>query len=235
MRASQRKAVVLAQMLRSEPFVRPGDLVGMVCRFSVDRLALSGCAVLLITETDAVDTLATAGPQGGRIAELQFSLGEGPCLDAHRRGSPVLVPDLGSARDRWPAFAPAATELGVRAEFSLPLQLGASGLGTLDLSRDEPGLLDDDEFADALAAADIATDVLLNVQGSDGTAGLVRLLQAAGEDRLVVHQASGVLSVLLDVTTSDALARLRAHAFRTGRPINEIATDVVNRRVMFDE
>ena len=109
-------------------------------------------------------------------------------------------------------------------------------MGTLDLSRNSPGLLDDDDFADALVTADIATDMLLNLQDALDTPGLVRLLQDAGEDRIVVHQASGVLSVLLDIPTSDALARLRARAFRTGRPINEIALDVVqNRRVMSDD
>jgi hypothetical protein len=230
-----RKASVLAQMLRSEKPSDPQDLVGVVCRFSVDRLGLSGCAVLLMGEPDSVETVASAGPQGRRIAELQFSLGEGPCLDAYRQGSPVLVPDMAAAAGRWPAFAPAAMELGVHAEFSLPLHVGTSGLGTLDLSRNEPGVLDGDDFTDALVTADIATDVLLNLQDTGGTAGLVELLQAGGEDRLVVHQASGVLSVLLEITTSDALARLRAHSFRTGRHINEIATDVVNQRVMFDE
>jgi GAF domain-containing protein len=230
-----RRAAILAEMLGSDRDVSARDMVGRVCRFSVDRLDLSGCALLLIAGADVVETLAIAGPQSGEIADLQFSLAEGPCLEAHRSGLPVLVPDLSTEHLRWPAFAPAAADLGVRAEFSLPLVVGAAGLGTLDMSRNEPGMLADDELSDALVAADIATDALLILQDSDDSDELAKLLEADGTDRLIVHQATGVLSVKLDVSPSDALASLRARAFRTGRPLHEIATDVVNRRVDIDD
>ena len=188
-----------------------------------------------IAGADVVETLAIAGPQSAEIADLQFSLAEGPCLEAYRSGLPVLVPDLSTEHRRWPAFVPAAAGLGVRAEFSLPLMVGAAGLGTLDMSRNEPGMLADDELTDALVAADIATDALLILQDSDDEDELARLIEADGTDRLIVHQATGVLSVKLDVSPSDALASLRARAFRAGRPLHEIATDVVNRRVDIDD
>jgi hypothetical protein len=225
----------LGELLGSDERVSPQDIVGRLCRFSVERLELSGCAVLLISGSAAVDTLASAGPQSGELADLQFSLGEGPCLEAHRAGLPVLVPDLSAELLRWPAFAPAAAELGVRAEFSLPLQAGAIGLGTLDMSRAQPGMLADVELMDALVAADIATDALLTMQDEDGPAELARWLEEGGSERLVVHHATGMLSVRLDVDPSDALARLRAHAFRTGRSLVEVATEVVERRVVWDD
>jgi AmiR/NasT family two-component response regulator len=59
------------------------------------------------------------------------------------------------------------------------------------------------------------------------------LLEPAGTDRLVVHQATGMVSVQLDVTAADALATLRARAFQTGRSIQQIAVDVVDRRLSF--
>ncbi len=229
-----RRATILAEMLGGDREVSARDLVGRVCRFSVARLDLSSCALLLMSGADSVETLASAGPQSGEVADLQFSLGEGPCLEAHNSGLPVLVPDLTVAGSRWPAFASAASAIGVRAEFSLPLQVGTAGLGTLDMSRSEPGMLADDEFTDALVAADIATDALLTLQDMDGSAELTELLTTGGTDRLVVHQATGILSVKLDLGVSDALARLRAHAFRTGRPLHEIASNVVNRQVDFD-
>jgi hypothetical protein len=222
-------------MLGSDREVSARDMVGRVCRFSVERLDLSGCALLLIANADVVETLATAGPQSGQIADLQFSLAEGPCLEAHRSGLPVFVPDLSREHLRWPAFAPAAAALGVRAEFSLPLQVGMAGLGTLDMSRDEPGMLADDEISDALVAADIATDALLVMQDADSLSEVAELFRADGTDRLVVHQAAGVLSVRLGLAPADALASLRAYAFRTDRPIHEVATDVVNRRVNIDD
>jgi len=232
MDGSERRATILAEMLGPDRRMSPRDMVDLVCRFSVERLELAGCALLLIGGADAVETLSKAGPQSGDLADLQFSLGEGPCLEAHRSGLPVLVPDLTAESSRWPAFAPEAAALGVHAEFSLPLRVGAAALGTLDMSRLEPGMLADDDLTDALVTADIATDALLSLQ--DGPGELTRLLEG-GTDRLVVHHATGILSVRMNVTTSDALARLRAYAFRTGRSIQDVATEVVNRRVMFDD
>ncbi len=230
------RAVVLAQILSSEAAaVRPQDVLNRVCEFIVDRLKVSGCALILVAGQDSAETVSSAGARGAQIAELQFSLGEGPCLDAYRSGVPVLVSDLAATDGRWPAFSSAAAALGVRAEFSIPLHVGAASLGSLDLSCLEPRTLEEAELTHALIAADIATDALLAMQSADGGAGLMLLLDTGEMDRLVVHQATGMVAVMLDVDTSTALARLRAHAFRTGKSMDEIATDVVNRRVKFDE
>lgn len=52
--------------------------------------------------------------------------------------------------------------------------------------------------------------------------------------RAVVHQAAGMISVQLGVDVAEALLRLRAHAFATGRSMADLAAEVVERRVRFD-
>jgi hypothetical protein len=49
----------------------------------------------------------------------------------------------------------------------------------------------------------------------------------------VVHQAAGMVSIQLDVSVGDALARLRAHAFGTNQSIAEVSREVVSRRLNF--
>lgn len=94
-------------------------------------------------------------------------------------------------------------------------------------------MLSDDQLSDALAAAAIARDAVLSGQYASG--GLEDLLAAAGIDRLVVHQATGMIAAQLDETVANALARLRAAAFTSGRSMYDLAQDVVERRVRFDE
>ena len=130
-------------------------------------------------------------------------------------------------------FSTQAAELGVLAEFSLPMQLGAAPVGVLDLSREQPGMLNDEHLADALTAADIVTDAMLLLQRASDGSELATLLDAAGQDRMVVHQATGMVCAQLDVTIPDALATLRAAAFQSGRSIYEVAVDVVDRRISF--
>jgi hypothetical protein len=74
----------------------------------------------------------------------------------------------------------------------------------------------------------------LNLSGT-GHPGLAELLETVGTDRIVIYQATGMIAAQLDETVSDALARLRAAAFGSGRTVYEIAQDVVGRRVRFDE
>jgi hypothetical protein len=213
-----------------------GGLVQRLCRLAVDEMALSGCAVVLMSGAESASMLAGAGRHAQTVTGLQMELGEGPCLDAHNQGIPVLLPDLSAENaNRWPAFAAAALAAGVHAEFSLPLTVGPGGIGTLDLCRDRPGMLSDEHLADALVAADIARDAVLYQQYAPGGPGLGELLATAGTDRIVIHQATGMIAAQLDDTIANALARLRAAAFASGRSMYDLAHDVVERRVRFDE
>jgi GAF domain/ANTAR domain len=236
MRDDGRRARIVAAVTKQDATASVAELMQRLCRFAVDRMTLSGCALVLMSGTDSASSLAGAGPRAATITGLQMDLGEGPCLQAYVSGVPVLMPDLAAAdADRWPAFAAAALAAGVQAEFSLPLSVGRSGIGTLNLCRDTPGMLSDEHLTDALVTADIARDAVLYQHYAPGGRGLAELLETAGTDRIVVHQATGMIAAQLDDTVSNALARLRAAAFGSGRPVDDVARDVVERRVRFDE
>jgi hypothetical protein len=233
MAGEDRRRRILAEIGRPDSVVRADDVALGICHFAVEHLAASGCAVTLMARPPSVEVLAVAGRNADEIAELQFTLGEGPCLDAFLAGVPTFAVDLAGRGGRWPMFSMRAAELGVLAEFSLPMQIGAAPVGVLDLSREEAGMLSDEHLADALTAAEIATDAVLLLQDAADGSELATLLEPAGLDRMVVHQATGMVSAQLDVTIADALATLRAAAFRSARSISEVAVDVVDRRISF--
>ena len=169
--------------------------------------------------------------------ELQFTLGEGPCLDSVAQRAPVLVVDLADPDEtRWPIYGPAMLDLQVRAVFAMPLLLAGEYVGALDLFRAKPGRLDDEQFAGAIVAAELAGVPLLDVLGAD--------LQAAVNDRdstawaelhafsrAEVSQATGMLVAQLGVEPAEALVRLRAHAYATGRSATDVARDILDRRL----
>jgi hypothetical protein len=188
--------------------------------------------------------MADEGPRGSPcstnemselIDQLQFSLGEGPCIDAYHQDWPVLEPDLvGPATPRWRAFTPPAIEAGVRAVFGFPLHVGAVRLGALNLCRDRPGPLSDDQHADALVMADITAQAILVLQADAPPGKLAGALGAGDDFHYVVHQASGMVAAQLDASVREALVRLRAYAFGDDRPLTEVARDVVDRKLRFD-
>jgi GAF domain/ANTAR domain len=235
-REDGRRTRIMAAVTSADATAGADELVQRLCRFAVDEMALSGCALVLMSGAESASVLAGAGRHAQTVTGLQMELGEGPCLDAHARGIPVLLPDLSAeSANRWPTFAAAALAAGVHAEFSLPLTVGPGGIGTLDLCRDRTGMLSDEHMANALVTAEIARDAVLYQQYASGGPSLPELLATAGTDRIVIHQATGMIAAQLDDTVANALARLRAAAFASGRPMYDLAQDVVERRVRFDE
>jgi len=236
MRTDERRARIVAAVTIPGRSIGIDELMRRLCLFAVSEMALSGCTLALVAGNEPFGMLAGAGRHSSTITELQFELGGGPCQEACASGSPVLLPDLTvDGAGRWPIFTAAAAELGARAEFCFPLGVGKTCIGVFDLWRDEPGMLSDEHFADALVAADIARDAMLYLQESHAHPGLAALLEIAGMDRIVVHQATGMIAAQLGETPSDGLARLRAMAFESGRSIYDIAQDVVERRVRLGE
>ncbi|MDQ6724566.1 MAG: GAF domain-containing protein [Actinomycetota bacterium] len=126
---------------------------------------MTGAGIMLMTDGVPKGSVCTTGAVSAEVERLQFELGEGPCVDACHQDRPVLDPDLADpTRPRWPAFTGPAVEAGVPAIFGFPLQVGAVGIGALNLYRDLPGPLTDDQHADALVVADVAALAMLILQ-----------------------------------------------------------------------
>ena len=198
------------------------------------ELPITGAAIVLMTDSGPAGTVAATDGPAAIMEELQFTLGEGPCVDSSRTGRPVLQADLArSGPRRWPGFSAGALEAGLRAIFAFPLRVGGIRLGVLDLYRDQPGVLSEGELTEALSFADAATAILLHLQaeGAPGTAELGSI--PVIEDRAEVHQATGMIAVEAGVPLAQALVLLRARAFAAERPILELARDVLTRAVRF--
>ena len=85
-----------------------------LCEACVELLEVDGASVSLIHRGATRGTFGSSGALSRRLDELQFTFGEGPCLDAVSYGRPVLAADLRSPREqRWPAFAGALAGHGI--------------------------------------------------------------------------------------------------------------------------
>ena len=198
----------------------------------VRSLPVTGVGLALMTDDGPAGIVAATDGAARELEELQFTLGEGPCVDASGTGRPVLQPDLAvTAPLRWPAFAGGALEAGVRAVFAFPLRVGAIRVGVLDLYRDRAGPLSADELTEALSYADAATLVVLDAQAGFPALTPVAVL----DDRAEVHQATGVVSVQAAVGLAEALVLLRARAFADPQPLGDLARKVLAGTVDFRE
>jgi hypothetical protein len=233
---------------------RPGRIWGLVAGQAASRggrvTAADACAAAVAAvEVTGAWLNAASGAEAGhlmwvtdqvseQLAELQLTLGEGPCPDAAATGGPVLASDLSETEtgSRWPAFAPAARNAGAAAIFAFPLRIGAIRAGVMGLYRERSGPLTAFQLGDALIFADTATLLLLDSEdpaAADPAAGPGPGGQPAALTlhRAEIDQATGMLTEQLGTGIADAFVRLRAYAYANDLRLSDVARDIVARRL----
>ncbi|MFJ2262656.1 GAF and ANTAR domain-containing protein [Streptomyces sp. NPDC087844] len=222
----------LARILRDLPDESGSTLLGGDPARCARLLGVDGIAVSLGTDGALTELVWSTPGLSATVEDLQCTLGEGPGFDAYRHRTLVAVPDLQqTAPHRWPAFLPEAGKLGVRAIFCFPLHLGAVSLGVLTAQRTSPAPLDPAQTNDALILAAAMTAALIHDSGQ--RASFAQAEPHTALHRAAVHQATGMISVQADVSLTEAMALLRAHAYRTEKALLTAAEDVVSRRLHF--
>ncbi len=211
-----------------------GRLPSHRCDIPTDLVGVTGAGVMLMSGDIPQGSLCANNSVSNLIADLQFTLGEGPCIDAYQQDQVVLEPDLAHpARPRWVAFTPPALDAGVRAVFGFPLRVGSARLGALNLYQDRPDSFSDEQHADALVVAQIVAHWIIDTEAAASPEAMERLLESGADFHLVVHNAAGMVSVQLGVSITEALIRLRAAAFAENRQVRDVAADVVSRQKRF--
>ncbi len=204
-----------------------------ICQLCSQLLGVSGAGISMVTTTGNRGVVCATDEVSARIEDLQFTLGEGVCVEAVTAGVPVMVSDLDDlAVERWPAFMEGVAAAGARAVFALPLRIGVLSVGALDLYRDVPGDLTAGQLSAAMTAANAAAVALLQL-GTGSVGSFADNTDDRAAYQMQVHQASGMVKVQAGVPIDEAFLLLRAHAFATGRSVADVAKDVLERRLRF--
>lgn len=203
-----------------------------ICGVCAEVLDVDGVGIALVTAGQLHGQICASSDTAAALERIQFGLGEGPCASAFSAATPVLEPDLAAAAERWPAFVAEAVALGVAGVFSFPLGPGLAGIGAMTLYLNDTRDLTDSQLSDCLVMADLVTEIIVTIQLTSPAEDLTARLQR-GDARAEIHQATGMVSVQLDVSPADALSLLRARAWSEHRQLFEVAGDVVSRRIRF--
>ena len=208
-------------------------LLERLCRAAAQNLAAVGVVVGLMSEAGSVGVVASADDHSAEFDELQFTLGEGPSHDAFRLRRPVLIADLGSPEgEAWPIYRVSALEAGVSGVFAFPLHIGASAFGVFTIYISNAGPLDYQQLRMAITFAEIATEILLDADSTSSDGSLHPGVEAALSYRTEIYQAQGFVMVQLDISLTEALVRMRAHAFSHDQTLAELATLIMSGSVV---
>lgn len=203
------------------------------------------CAVVAVLPVDGAG-LGLHGPEGLRtplaasdetaalVERLQFTVGRGPCLVAVESAAPVVGTEQLLARE-WPTFHDLLiAHTPVRSMLGLPLAGRLRDLGCLSLYFTDPAGAATVSLTDAGRLAELVSGQLERAadwSAWTGTSGSELLDTPDARRRGRLWLAVGMLMLAAQVRAPDALALLRARAYATGRTADDLAEDLVERRI----
>jgi GAF domain-containing protein len=215
----------LARVLLSERALP--DVLADVARLA--RATVPGCdgaSLSLLGADGVVRTPAATDAQTYTLDDLQYRVGEGPCLRAIATGEVVRVDDFG-AETRFPSFGPLATAQQTGSCLSVPLEAGVGRLGGLNLYGRATGSYGATAESMALAFAEPAAVTISNALAYARSVSLANQLQEALKSRAEIEQAKGILMAQSHITADDAFNALKRASQRENIKLREIAHRIV--------
>jgi hypothetical protein len=213
-----------------------------LARACVQVLPVSGAGISALAHPDLRLPIGASDDVAGYVERLQFTYGEGPCLHAYATGRPQLI-SATELQEHWPELHRDFTAITpFRAAASLPLFDGSARIGALDLYLTAPAGLDPAGLDDALVIARCVSTALIAARVYTAAAQHADPLvpprggfTAPMAQRAEVWKAMGLINVHLQLTTPDALALLRAHAYATDCLVDDLAHAIITRKIPLDD
>ena len=199
------------------------DLVVSLARSTIR--GADGVGVTIVRD-DKYTTAAHSDPIVREVDAFQYELRDGPCLSAMMEGNQTRIVSMDHVT-RWPLFAPRAKDKGILSTWSLPLKVGSSSIGALNLySRELDGFKNSDENIAKTFAAQVST-VLSNALAYSTSAQLTEQLREALETRQLIGEATGILMERLSCSREEAFYDLRRTSNNTNVKLKDVARGVV--------
>ncbi|MCW2547350.1 MAG: hypothetical protein JWN96_1810 [Mycobacterium sp.] len=164
------------------------------------------------------------------IDDVQYGIGEGPCITAVADRRTVVSGSLGGD-PQWPRFGPRVGRMGVHSALSLPLLLGEQAIGAMNVySRGKDAFNSaaarlGEQFAQPAAVSVHNAAVLTETQAT------VEHLTAALTNRATIDQALGIIMSRTGADPDEAFERLRLLSQNGKIKVSELAQNMVNEAI----
>ncbi|WP_270888711.1 GAF and ANTAR domain-containing protein [Pedococcus sp. 5OH_020] len=189
---------------------------------------IDGCDAVGVTVVmdDRPRTAAYTTVETLEIDAVQYSVGDGPCLDAFRNGRENRV-DFVGGEQRWPAFMLGCEPGQVQSMFALPLESDGRRFGSLNLYGYRRDAFQGPEVAVIRMAAQRAADALAAAVHIAGARAVAAQMEQAMASRAVIEQAKGVLMARHAIDETVAFELLRRQSQEQNLKLRVVAAQLV--------
>jgi GAF domain-containing protein len=216
--------------------LRAGDLRSHALETAIRRVvaatkeifAADGAGLMLIDHDDALHYLGTSDERSTRFEAAQEEAGEGPCVDSLVLDEVISSDDL-CTDPRWPLLREKIGDTGIRAMLGVPVRIGGSAVGSLNVFRLDPSAWSDSEVAAIRAHGRVVEELVAAAMLAEASSTVVEQLQHALEHRVTIERAIGVVMARGGVDPTAAFQQLRQRARSERRPVREIADEIIAR------
>jgi GAF domain-containing protein len=202
------------------------DVLHQVCDHLVEVLQADGAGVTLYDAERRLRFAAATSETVIAAERAQEEAQEGPCSESLERGAPVIVEDV-AGDQRWPRYRRALQEHGLRSVVAVPLVVGESSIGAVDVYDTDPRPWSDADLAAASVLAQMATAYVLRAHATAEVERLNEQLQRALDSRIVIEQAKGKLAGERGIDVDAAFQLLRSHARSRSETVRSVSERVV--------
>jgi GAF domain-containing protein len=197
----------------------PAQALQAVIEMAVETGPCDAASITMLAPDRSVDTVAHSDDRVLKADQLQYELGEGPCVDAVWADGVFTVPDL-LADGRWPRWAPEAAGLGFAASLSVHL-FTDSTLGSINMYSLTPRDFTETDIENARVIAAHASVVLAYGRQNDN-------LWRAIDARNLIGQAQGILMERYGLTGPKAFALLRRYSQQQNLKMRVLAEELTS-------
>lgn len=212
--------------LRAAPY--EADLTRALQRTvsSVDQLfGYDGAGIMLIDQSEQLVYVAASDEVGRLLEQAQAEAEQGPCYDSYVYARTVSSKDVHSDA-RWPRLSDRLDER-IRAVAGVPVVLGGTSVGTLNVYRTQPAGWDDSDLGALHAYADLIEEILTAELVSQDHGETAAQLQYALDYRVVIERAVGFLMATHGLDAVTAFGLLRKQARDSRRRVADLAAEIL--------
>jgi GAF domain-containing protein len=194
---------------------------------SVEQVfGVAGAGLMFVDDTEVMRYVASSD-EPGRVLEIaQEEVGIGPCVDSLVHDTIVRCTDV-ATDERYRPIAPIVVPRGVRAVLGLPLHIGGTAVGTLNVYRDEPHEWTDDDVAALTSITELIEAIIGGAVLARRSSAVVEQLERALKNRVTIERAVGVLMGRDRIDAVTAFNQLRARARAERRKVVDLATELL--------
>ena len=207
----------------AEQFPTPGDerdTADAIVAYAVEVVPDAEHVSVTVKQRNGCTTLSSSSPLAERLDQLQYELGEGPCVTAADDGSWDRSGHVASD-GRWPVWGPNAAAEGVGSFCSVRLMVAGETIGALNMYAHTTGAFSDTDVVDlALVYATYAAQALASAK-------LIGGLSTAIDSRHTIGLAQGMLMERYGLDAARSFALLNRHSQQLNRKLRDIAAELV--------